>query len=276
MRDEEFLYGRFAGQFALLTPEQEVELANRIKTGDESAIGELVSANMRLVIKIANDYTGHGLELPDLCSEGSIGLMTAAKRFDPSFGAKFSTYAAFWIKQAIKRALCNLSRTIRVPVHAFDKLYRVGHVEKELTTRLGRDPTEAELASEVGMTEEALSHLRAVSSPIDSLDRKLNDEEDSSAIMDIIAAPEQELPKEYDLNGIGMPELLNSLDLRSKRVLIMRFGLNGATPKTLDEIAVIMGVTRERVRQIEFRTLRTLRQRLNYWKAIEVAEDAHD
>jgi RNA polymerase primary sigma factor len=245
----------------LLTPEQEIELAERVKIGDEEARTHMIKANLRLVVKIAKDYSGYGLPLADLISEGNIGLMKAVERFDPHKGAKLSTYAAWWIKQGVKRALANQSKTIRLPVHMLDKLSKVRRISAAMTEMLGREPTDDELSEETGIPLKKLALLRRASQKPTSLDAPVNDEADSSfgdLIGDERAADPFESLENKDLHG-ELDGMLDVLDEREARIIDARFGLSGVTPKTLEEVGREFGVSRERIRQLQTIALSKMR-----------------
>ncbi|MCS7091346.1 MAG: sigma-70 family RNA polymerase sigma factor [Verrucomicrobiota bacterium] len=257
------LYLREIGQVKLLTPEEEIELAARIKAGDKKAREHMIKANLRLVVKIARDYEGLGLPLLDLISEGNIGLMKAVERFDPKKGGKLSTYAAWWIKQAIKRALANQAKTIRLPVHLVDKIARMRRVAMELQEELGREPSDEELALELGTTPTRVAQMRTAAIRPASLDAPLSEEEDANSFGEIVQdesahTPYEEL-EEKTVTAM-LRELLARLDNREARILTRRFGLDGNPPQTLEEVGAEFGVTRERVRQIQNIALRKLRR----------------
>jgi len=257
------LYLREIGQVKLLTPQEEIELAARIKAGDKKAREQMIKANLRLVVKIARDYEGLGLPLLDLISEGNIGLMKAVERFDPKKGGKLSTYAAWWIKQAIKRALANQAKTIRLPVHLVDKIARMRRVAMELQEELGREPTDEELAAELGTTPARVAQMRTAAIRPASLDAPLSEEEDSNSFGEIVQdesahTPYEEL-EEKTVTAM-LRELLQRLDAREAAILNRRFGLDGNPPQTLEEVGAQFGVTRERVRQIQNIALRKLRR----------------
>jgi RNA polymerase primary sigma factor len=226
------LYLREISRTPLLTAEEEVLLAERIKNGDPEARSHMIRANLRLVVKIAQDYANYGMPVTDLISEGNIGLMKAVERFDPEKGGKLSTYAAWWIKQSIKRALANQSKTIRLPVHMVDKIAKMRRIAAMLTEALGREPTDEELADEIGVPRRKLAMLR----PLDMLsDKNLHGE----------------------LDG-----LLSVLDERERRIIDERFGLNGRKALTLEEVGREFGVTRERIRQLQNSALTKMRRAL--------------
>jgi len=258
------IYLREIGQTPLLTPEEEVELAARIKKGDKEARAQMIKANLRLVVKIAHDYSNLGLPLLDLVSEGNIGLMKAVERFDPAKGGKLSTYAAWWIKQSIKRALANQSKTIRLPVHLVDKIAKIKRVAMSMSEELGREPTDQELADEVGLSAAKLSQLRTVSIRPASLDAPMNDE-DGTEFGEIVGDDNAVDPAE-NLSGKNLQEeiadLLRVLDDRERKIIMSRFGLDGGNSRTLEEVGEKFGVTRERIRQLQNIALAKLRRAL--------------
>jgi len=259
------LYLREIGEYPLITVEEEVRLARKIKRGDKEARATMIRANLRLVVKIARDYSNFGLPLLDLISEGNIGLMKAVERFDPKKGGKLSTYAAWWIKQSIKRALANQSKTIRLPVHLVDKIAKLRRVSNQMTEELGREPTDEELAEEVGMGASKVAALKSAAIRPTSLDQPINDE-DSTALGDIIGDEEAMDPyealRDKDLRD-EVGDLLDVLDDRERRIINSRFGLDGQRLKTLEEVGEKFGVTRERIRQLQNIALNKLRRALN-------------
>ncbi len=256
------LYLREIGQVRLLTPQEEIELAARIKRGDKKAREQMIKANLRLVVKIARDYEGLGLPLLDLISEGNIGLMKAVERFDPAKGGKLSTYGAWWIKQSIKRALANQSKTIRLPVHLVDRISRMRRVAMKLHEELGREPTDEELGEELGMTASRVAQLRTAAIRPASLDAPIGDD-DSNSFAEVVQDENAETPYEK-LEGktvtAMLQEMVTKLDPREATILRYRFGLDGGTEKTLEEVGQKFGVTRERVRQIQNIALAKLRR----------------
>jgi RNA polymerase primary sigma factor len=266
------LYLREIGQVKLLTPQEEIELAARIKKGDKKAREHMIKANLRLVVKIARDYEGIGLPLLDLISEGNIGLMKAVERFDPKKGGKLSTYGSWWIKQSIKRALANQSKTIRLPVHLVDKISRMRRTALKLQEVLGREPTDEELAEELHTTPGRIAQMRMASVRPASLDAPIGDE-DSNVFSEIVQDENAFTPYEQ-LEGKTVSsmlhELVEKLDPREATILNYRFGLDGGLEKTLEEVGEKFAVTRERVRQIQNIALRKLR------KMIEKLEAAKD
>jgi RNA polymerase primary sigma factor len=252
------------GQFSLLTPQQEIELAKKIKKGDTAARERMINANLRLVVTIARDYANLGLPLLDLISEGNIGLTKAVERFEPTKGAKLSTYAMWWIKQAIKRALANQSKTIRVPVHLADKLAKMRRVSLRMSEELGREPTDDELAEEIGIDSDKITRLKSVGIRPASLNAPIVDN-DSTEFGDMIGDDEAQTPFELlrDKNLLGEVEgLLEVLDSRERKIISQRFGLDGGKPKTLEDVGEDFGITRERIRQIQNIALAKLRRAL--------------
>ena len=259
------LYVREVGQSKLITPQEERELARRIQKGDNEAREQMIKANLRLVVKIARDYEGFGVPLLDLISEGNIGLMKAVDRFDPDKGAKFSTYGSYWIKQAIRRALDNQAKTIRLPSHVVERLGILQRAATRLTEELGREPTDEELAAETGLSERKVRQYRQASAAPASLDAPMGDDSDSNKIADVVAdekaaLPSDELSAHVDLDL--MNELLRDLNEREVTILRRRYGLDGEQEKTLEEIGSDYGLTRERIRQIENAALQKLRKRM--------------
>lgn len=259
------LYLRQIGEYPLITVDEEVKLARLIKRGDKEARARMVRSNLRLVVKIARDYSNFGLPLLDLISEGNIGLMKAVERFDPKKGGKLSTYAAWWIKQSIKRALANQSKTIRLPVHLVDKIAKLRRVSTQMTEELGREPTDEELAEEVGMAAAKVAALKSAAIRPTSLDQPLGDE-DNTSLGDIIGDEEAQTPfeqlRDKDLRD-EVGDLLDVLDDRERKIINSRFGLDGRKTKTLEEVGEKFGVTRERIRQLQNIALRKLRRALH-------------
>lgn len=258
------LYLREISRTPLLTPEEEVKLARKIKRGDKAARAQMINANLRLVVKIAQDYSGYGLPLSDLISEGNIGLMKAVERFDPKKGGKLSTYAAWWIKQSIKRALANQSKTIRLPVHMVDKIAKMRRISTMLAEALGREPTDEELAEEIGLPRRKLAMLKQASQRPTSLDAPINEGE-ATEYGEIIGDDRAEDPlealAEKNLHG-ELDGLLSVLDKRERKIIDERFGLNGKKPMTLEEVGREFGVTRERIRQLQNVALGKMRKAL--------------
>src|SRR5712675_2574810 len=239
------------GQFSLLTPQQEIELAGKIKKGNAAARERMINSNLRLVVTIAHDYANLGLPLLDLISEGNIGLTKAVERFDPSKGAKLSTYAMWWIKQSIKRALANQSKIIRLPVHLVDKIAKVRRVSLQMSDELGRDPTDDELGEEIGIASEKVAGFKSLGIRPASLDAPIGDD-DSAEFSEMIGDEEAQTPSELlrDKNLLGEVDgLLEVLDPRETKIISQRFGLDGGKPKTLEDVGKNFGITRERIRQ---------------------------
>jgi len=246
----------------LLTVREEIELAARIKNGDQKARAWMIEANLRLVVKIAHDYSNLGLPLLDLISEGNIGLIKAVERFDPGKGGKLSTYSAWWIKQSIKRALANQSKTIRLPVHLVNKIWKMRRLSLQMSEELGREPTDEEFAEEIGISSAKLSQLKAVSIRPASLDAPISDD-DSTEFGEIVGDEDARTPFELfrDKNMRDeLSELLGALDARERKIIFERFGLGGGKPKTLEEVGKRFGVTRERIRQLQNIALAKLRR----------------
>jgi RNA polymerase primary sigma factor len=267
------LYLREIGQTPLLTPQEEVELARRIKKGDRRAREQMIKANLRLVVKIARDYESYGLPLLDLINEGNIGLMKGVERFDPKKGAKLSTYAAWWIKQSIKRALANQSKTIRLPVHVVDKLFHLRRAATKLEEELGREPSDDELAEELECTIARVKQLRRAAVRPTSLDAPIGDDE-TNHVADVVKDENADTPYEQleeKTNNALIHEMIETLDARERAILRQRFGLDGDDRKTLEEIGEQFGVTRERIRQIEELALRKLRKRIQEIDTVQFA-----
>ena len=259
------LYLREIGQVKLLTPKEEVVLARRIKRGDAQAREHMIKANLRLVVKIARDYDGLGLPLLDLINEGNIGLIKGVERFNPRKGAKLSTYASWWIKQSIKRALANQSKTIRLPIHVVDKMAHIRRAETRLRELLDREPTDDEVAADVGIKPQRVREYREASRAPVSLEAPLGTDDESAQISEVVAdasaaAPFDQLVKASDTELVR--EVFATLTPRERMVLGMRFGLTDDNPRTLEEIGQHLGVTRERIRQIQNEALKKLRHKV--------------
>jgi RNA polymerase primary sigma factor len=254
------LYLRSIGRVPLLTADEEVSLAKRIERGDMSAKQHMVEANLRLVVSIAKGYLGRGLTFLDLIQEGSLGLIRAVEKFDYRRGYKFSTYATWWIRQAVTRAIADKGRTIRIPVHMVEKLNKVVHVERQLVQSLGREPTPDEIATELECTvREVRDILRMSQQPV-SLEKPIGEEEESELgdfVEDQTAVSPFELASE-NLRKENVRKALAALPPREREVIEMRFGLTGGRPRTLEEVGRAFNVTRERIRQIENHTLKKL------------------
>ena len=256
------LYLRSIGRVELLTAEQEVALAKRIERGDMAAKQQMIEANLRLVVSIAKGYLGRGLTFLDLIQEGSLGLIRAVEKFDYRRGYKFSTYATWWIRQAVTRAIADKARTIRIPVHMVEKLNKVVHIERQLVQELGREPTPEEIAAELDCTaREVKDILRMAQLPV-SLEKPIGEEEESE-LGDFIEDETAESPFELaseNLRRENVRRALAALPPREREVIEMRFGLKGNQARTLEEVGRAFGVTRERIRQIENNTLKKLQQ----------------
>jgi RNA polymerase primary sigma factor len=254
------LYLREIGKVPLLTADQEVSLAKRIERGDMGAKQHMIEANLRLVVSIAKAYLGRGLSFLDLIQEGSLGLIRAVEKFDYRKGYKFSTYATWWIRQAVTRAIADKARTIRIPVHMVEKLNKVVHIERQLVQRLGREPFPAEIAEELELgTDEVREILRMSQLPI-SLEKPIGEDEDSS-LGDFV--PDEQAESPFDTASLSLRRedvelALSALPERERKVIELRFGLDGSQPCTLEEVGREFGVTRERIRQIENNTLKKL------------------
>src|SRR5271165_3773151 len=258
------IYVREIRQIPLLTPGEEIELAARVKRGDRQARALMIKGTLRLVVKIAHDYANLGLPFLDLISEGNIGLAKAVERFDPAKGGKFRTYATWWIKQSIKRALANQSKTIRLPVHLVDKISKMRRVSLQMSEELGREPTDDELAEEIGISSGKVSQLKTVSIRPASLDAPISDD-DSTEFGEIVGDEDAQTPFELlrDKNlRDEVSDLLEVLDDRERKIIFQRFGLDGGKPKTLEEVGKKFGVTRERIRQLQNIALAKLRRAL--------------
>ncbi|HEY6549976.1 MAG TPA: sigma-70 family RNA polymerase sigma factor [Solirubrobacterales bacterium] len=256
------LYLRSIGQVELLTAAEEVDLAKRIERGDMLAKRQMVEANLRLVVSIAKGYLGRGLSFLDLIQEGSLGLIRAVEKFDYRRGYKFSTYATWWIRQAVTRAIADKARTIRIPVHMVEKLNRVAHVERQLVQRLGREPEPAEIAEELRWpVSDVRDILRGAQLPV-SLEKPVGDEDESElgdfVADDAVLEPFEEASEHLQKEGVR--RALDALPERERQVIELRYGLSGAEPLTLEEVGRTFGVTRERIRQIENNTLKKLKR----------------
>ena len=258
-------YLREVGRVPLLTPTEEIELGRSIQNGDAAARERMIQANLRLVVTIAHDYVDLGLPLLDLISEGNIGLMTAVERFDPDRGSKFSTYASWWIKRAIKCALANQSKTIRLPAQVVDKIARMRRVSAQVSNSLGREPTDNELAEELGIPGEKIARLKSFGLRPASLDAPIGDGELTPLCENI---PDEQSPTPFQSLGEKdfsdqIDRVLKTLNNRETTIISHRFGLNGTTPKPLEQVAELIGVTHERVRRLELAALAKLRRALN-------------
>jgi RNA polymerase primary sigma factor len=269
------LYLNEIGRVKLITPEEEITLSKRVKRGDKKAREKMITANLRLVVKIARDYEGLGLPLLDLINEGNIGLMKGVERFDPKKGAKLSYYAAWWIKQSMMRALANQSKTIRLPVHVVDKMAHIRRAEVALRAAFNHDPSDEEVAHHLGLDVRRIQQYRDASKTPVSLDAPLGHDEPkpiSEVVADTnAAAPFDELVKENDRGLVR--DALATLDARESKILAMRFGLENGNPQTLEQIAVRFDVTRERIRQIQDGALKKMRAKIEESEKPDVEED---
>jgi RNA polymerase primary sigma factor len=268
------LYLREISQVPLLSPQDEVKLAGQIKRGNKKAREKMITANLRLVVKIAHDFGNYGLPLLDLISEGNIGLMKAVERFDPNKGGKLSTYASWWIKQSIKRALANQSKTIRLPVHLVDKIGKIRRVAAQMAEELGHEPTTEELAEELGLPVAKVAHLKTVAVRPASLDAKISADDDT-AFGDLVGDDRAEDPfealRDKDLQD-EVGDLLNVLDPRERKIIAFRFGLDGGRERTLEEVGQKFGVTRERIRQLQNIALLKMRKALRKREELNLPE----
>jgi RNA polymerase primary sigma factor len=256
------LYLQSIGRVSLLTAESEIELAKRIERGDTDAKRQMVEANLRLVVSIAKGYVGRGMSFLDLIQEGSLGLIRAVEKFDYRRGFKFSTYATWWIRQAVTRAIADKSRTIRIPVHVNEKLARVRSVERALVQDLGREPEPSEVAAELGLELSEVRELMGIGAAPVSLDAPIG-EDASGRIADMVPDDSTESPFERATDSLqreGLDRALGLLAERERRVIELRYGLTGEEPLTLEQIGRDFGITRERVRQIESNSLRKLKR----------------
>ena len=273
------LYLQEIGKTALLTIQEEIQLAKRIRRGDKAARDHMISANLRLVVKIAMDYKDFGLPLLDLISEGNIGLVKAVERFDPRKGGKLSTYAAWWIKQSIKRALANQSKTIRLPVHLVDKISKMRRTAMKLTEELGREPTDEELAIELQIPTSKVAHLKSVSVRPASLDAPVGEDGDSATFGEIVGDDNAVSPfeglREKNRNS-DLHAMVDSLDDREAEIIKLRFGLDGKDELTLEEVGKKFHVTRERIRQLEYLALSKMRRAMAKHEAVRTTEEIEE
>ena len=259
------LYLREIGKIPLLTTEEEADLAQRIVKGDKKAKDKMVESNMRLVVSIAKRYGGRGLDFLDLIQEGNTGLLRAVEKFDPSKGFKFSTYATWWVRQAITRAIADQARTIRIPVHMVETINKVLRTSRKLTSELNREPTNEEIAKELDMEPEKIDYVMRIKQDIASLDASVGrdgDDEDS-VLGDFVEDEERDSPEDSAANQIlkeQLSEIIATLTEREQKIIRLRFGIGGGRPHTLEEVGAEFDVTRERIRQIEAKALSKLRK----------------
>ena len=261
VNDNVRMYLKEIGKISLLSMEEEQELSKRVASGDEKAKNTLAESNLRLVVSIAKRYVGRGLLFLDLIQEGNIGLMKAVEKFDYDKGYKFSTYATWWIRQAITRALADQSRTIRVPVHMVETINKMARIERQMTLELNREPTDQELSKKMGLSVDKIAEIRKISQDPVSLETPIG-EEDDSHLGDFLADERTMSPEEfanYEILKDELREVLDTLTVREKEVLELRFGLFDGSSHTLEEVGKQFKVTRERIRQIEAKALRKLR-----------------
>ena len=254
------LFMQEIGRYPLLTKEEEIELAQRIERGDQEAKDQMINSNLRLVVSIAKRYQGHGLSLLDLIQEGIIGLIRAVEKFDWRKGFKFSTYATWWIRQAVQRGVANKSREIRVPVHIVEREQRISRAERDLAPRLGRMPTDEEIAEDARITVTQVGEVRAAARAVTSLDKPIS-EASGTTFQELLAGDEEDVEQEVTVNlaQAALRDALDDLPDREREVLKRRYGLNGERdPESLEEIGRGLGLTRERVRQIEADALERL------------------
>ena len=259
------LYLREIGKIPLLTPEEEADLAKRIVKGDKKAKDKMVESNMRLVVSIAKRYGGRGLDFLDLIQEGNTGLLRAVEKFDPDKGFKFSTYATWWVRQAITRAIADQARTIRIPVHMVETINKVLRTTRKLTSELNREPTNEEIAKDLDMEPEKIDYVMRIKQDIASLDASIGREGDDedSVLGDFVEDEERDSPEESAANQIlkeQLSEIIATLTDREQKIIRLRFGIGGGRPHTLEEVGAEFDVTRERIRQIEAKALSKLRK----------------
>ncbi|MBQ7201917.1 RNA polymerase sigma factor RpoD [Candidatus Saccharibacteria bacterium] len=259
------LYLREIGKIPLLTPEEEADLAQRIVKGDKKAKDKMVESNMRLVVSIAKRYGGRGLDFLDLIQEGNTGLLRAVEKFDPEKGFKFSTYATWWVRQAITRAIADQARTIRIPVHMVETINKVLRTTRKLTSELNREPTNEEIAKELDMEPEKVDYVMRIKQDIASLDASVGREGDDedSVLGDFVEDEERDSPEDSAANQIlkeQLSEIIATLTDREQKIIRLRFGIGGGRPHTLEEVGNEFDVTRERIRQIEAKALSKLRK----------------
>ena len=266
------LYLREIGKIPLLNPEEELSLAHRVKEGDKDAKDKMAEANMRLVVSIAKRYSGRGLDFLDLIQEGNTGLLRAVEKFDPDKGFKFSTYATWWIRQAITRAIADQARTIRIPVHMVETINKLLRTQRRLTQELNREPTNEEIAAAMEMDVDKVEYVMKIKQDITSLDANVRDDDDDSVLADFIEDDEAVSPEDAATTQLlkeQVKDMLNVLTDREQKILKMRFGLEDGKSHTLEEVGQEFSVTRERIRQIEAKALSKLRKHKDAKKLYE-------
>ncbi len=266
------LYLREIGKIPLLTAEEELTLAHKVVAGDKRAKDKMAEANMRLVVSIAKRYVGRGLDLLDLIQEGNTGLLRAVEKFDPDKGFKFSTYATWWIRQAITRAIADQARTIRIPVHMVETINKLLRTQRRLTQELNREPTNEEIAKEMDIEVEKVEHIMKIKQDIHSLDQSVRDDEEDSVLGDFVEDEDTITPEESATNQLlkeQVKDLLGSLSEREQKIIRLRFGLEDGKSHTLEEVGQEFSVTRERIRQIEAKALAKLRKHKDSKKLLD-------
>lgn len=266
------LYLREIGKIPLLTADEELELAQKVVAGDKRAKDKMAEANMRLVVSIAKRYVGRGLDLLDLIQEGNTGLLRAVEKFDPDKGFKFSTYATWWIRQAITRAIADQARTIRIPVHMVETINKLLRTQRRLTQELNREPSNEEIAKEMEIEVEKVEHIMKIKQEIHSLDQSIRDDEEETTLADFVPDEESKLPEEMageQLLKTQVKDMLSFLTEREQKILKLRFGLEDGKSHTLEEVGQEFSVTRERIRQIEAKALAKLRKHKDSKKLLD-------
>jgi len=266
------LYLREIGKIPLLTSEEELKLAHEVVAGDKRAKDKMAEANMRLVVSIAKRYVGRGLDLLDLIQEGNTGLLRAVEKFDPDKGFKFSTYATWWIRQAITRAIADQARTIRIPVHMVETINKLLRTQRRLTQELNREPTNEEIAKEMDIEVDKVEHIMKIKQDIHSLDQSVRDDEEDSVLGDFVEDEDTITPEESATNQLlkeQVKDLLGSLSEREQKIIRLRFGLEDGKSHTLEEVGQEFSVTRERIRQIEAKALAKLRKHKDSKKLLD-------
>ena len=266
------LYLREIGKIPLLTAEEELKLAHEVVSGSKRAKDKMAEANMRLVVSIAKRYVGRGLDLLDLIQEGNTGLLRAVEKFDPDKGFKFSTYATWWIRQAITRAIADQARTIRIPVHMVETINKLLRTQRRLTQELNREPTNEEIAKEMEIEVEKVEHIMKIKQDIHSLDQTIRDEDDDTTLADFVPDEDSKLPEEMageQLLKTQVKDMLGMLTEREQKILKLRFGLEDGKSHTLEEVGQEFSVTRERIRQIEAKALAKLRKHKDAKKLLD-------